>query len=74
MTLCSARELVPPSSLYQSQKDQLSTLAEMERHHIEWVLEATGGNRTHTAKILGIGLRTLQRKLRLFPESTTGRK
>ncbi|MFB0521252.1 MAG: sigma-54-dependent transcriptional regulator, partial [Desulfatiglandales bacterium] len=31
LTLFSARELVPSSSLYQSQKDQLSTLAEMER-------------------------------------------
>jgi len=31
-------------------------------------MEATSGNRTRAAKILGIGLRTLQRKLKTFEE------
>jgi DNA-binding NtrC family response regulator len=37
------------------------TLAEMERSLILATLEATGGNRTHSAAMLGIGVRTLQR-------------
>jgi DNA-binding NtrC family response regulator len=41
-----------------------STLAEMERELIRRTLEHTGGNRTHSAELLGIGVRTLQRKIR----------
>jgi len=29
-------------------------------------LEHTGGNRTHSADLLGIGVRTLHRKLRVY--------
>jgi DNA-binding NtrC family response regulator len=43
--------------------DEVLNLAEMERQHITKVLEATGGNRTKAAELLGIGLRTLRRKL-----------
>jgi DNA-binding NtrC family response regulator len=39
------------------------TLAEMERELIRRTLEHTGGNRTHSADLLGIGVRTLQRKI-----------
>lgn len=42
------------------------TLKEMQRKHIERALELTNGNRTRAARILGIGLRTLQRKLKSF--------
>ena len=42
------------------------TLEEMERLLIRHTLEHTGGNRTHTAELLGIGVRTLQRKIRGF--------
>ncbi len=42
------------------------TLADMEREMIRTTLEHTGGNRTHTAEMLGIGVRTLQRKIRTF--------
>ena len=42
------------------------TLAEMERELIRRTLEHTGGNRTHSADLLGIGVRTLHRKLRLY--------
>jgi len=38
------------------------TLPEMEREIIKIVLDRTGGNKTRAAKLLGIGLRTLQRK------------
>jgi DNA-binding NtrC family response regulator len=39
-------------------------LADMERDLIRRTLEQTGGNRTHSATLLGIGVRTLQRKIR----------
>ena len=43
-------------------------LEDIQRQHIEKALELTNGNRTHAAKILGIGLRTLQRKLRAYAD------
>jgi len=42
----------------------LRTLEEVVREHIDAVLEHTEGNRTRTAKILGISATTLWRKLR----------
>lgn len=42
----------------------LKSLAEMEQVYIQKVLEHVNHNRTHAAKILGIGRRTLQRKLK----------
>lgn len=42
------------------------TLAAVERQHILQVLDSADGNRTHAARTLGIGLRTLQRKLKAF--------
>jgi DNA-binding NtrC family response regulator len=39
-------------------------MEELESHAIEKTLELTGGNRTRTAELLGIGRRTLQRKLK----------
>jgi DNA-binding NtrC family response regulator len=41
-------------------------LDDMERDLIQATLEHTGGNRTHSAVMLGIGVRTLQRKIRLY--------
>ena len=43
---------------------ELTTLAEVERRHIDRVLKAVGGSRTDAARILGIGRKTLYRKLR----------
>ncbi|MEE9292522.1 MAG: sigma-54 dependent transcriptional regulator [Acidobacteriota bacterium] len=42
------------------------TMDEIEKEAILRTLEETGGNRTRAAEILGIGLRTLQRKLREY--------
>ena len=42
------------------------TMDEIERRAILSALERTGGNRTQAAEILGIGLRTLQRKLKEY--------
>jgi transcriptional regulator with PAS, ATPase and Fis domain len=41
-------------------------LADVERRHILLALERCGGNRTKTAKALGIGANTLWRKLRAY--------
>jgi DNA-binding NtrC family response regulator len=42
------------------------TMEEIERRAILNALERTGGNRTRAASLLGIGLRTLQRKLKEY--------
>jgi len=41
-------------------------LADLQRQHIQKALDITNGNRTHAAKLLGIGLRTLQRKIKFY--------
>lgn len=46
-------------------KDSLF-LEDIEKNHILSVLEQTGGNKTKTAEILGIGLTTLYRKLQAY--------
>lgn len=43
--------------------EDLSTLADVERTHIERALRETGGNQTKAGKLLGIPRRTLVRKL-----------
>ena len=45
------------------------TMDEIEREAILRALEETGGNRTRAAEILGIGLRTLQRKLKEYGQA-----
>jgi DNA-binding NtrC family response regulator len=42
------------------------TLRDMERQLLERTLEATGGNRTRAAEILGVSLRTVRNKIREF--------
>ena len=44
-------------------------LAELERRAITEALRRMNGNRTHAARILGIGLRTLRNKLKLYREN-----
>lgn len=41
-------------------------MAEIERRAIEAMLRQTGGNRRRAAELLGIGERTLYRKLREY--------
>ena len=43
-------------------------LEEVERHLILATLRRTRFNRTKTARLLGIGIRTLQRKLKQYAE------
>ncbi|MEZ4750102.1 MAG: helix-turn-helix domain-containing protein [Bdellovibrionota bacterium] len=42
------------------------SLFELERRHILEVLKAAGGNRTQAAALLGITVRTLRNKLKLY--------
>jgi two-component system response regulator AtoC len=42
------------------------TLHEMERRLLEATLEATGGNRTRAAALMGVSLRTVRNKIREF--------
>jgi len=43
-------------------------MAEMEKRHILRTLEEQDNNRTRAARVLGIGRRTLQRKLEEYKE------
>jgi DNA-binding NtrC family response regulator len=62
-----------PAELLSNKTDTLpkditgcSSLEELEKVHISKILEYTGGNKTKTAEILGIGLTTLYRKLQSY--------
>jgi DNA-binding NtrC family response regulator len=46
--------------------DQFISLSELEKSHIREALEATGGNRTQTARLLGISRSTLQDKIKRY--------
>jgi len=46
--------------------DMPGTLAFMEREAIIGALTECRGNRTHSARRLGVGIRTLQRKLKTY--------
>ncbi|RMH39695.1 MAG: hypothetical protein D6689_15835 [Deltaproteobacteria bacterium] len=48
--------------------DEVLPLAEIERRYILKVLRKMHGNRTHTARALGIGTNTLWRKLKAWGE------
>jgi DNA-binding NtrC family response regulator len=63
LTLASARSLLPYEGPERRRSVELLTLDELERRHIERVLEVTGGNRPRAAKILGINVSTIYRKL-----------
>jgi DNA-binding NtrC family response regulator len=41
-----------------------SSIREVERHLLEATLQITGGNRTRTAEMLGVSLRTIRNKIR----------
>lgn len=52
--------------------DQLLSLRELEEHYIQQVLTATGQNKTHAAKILGIHPTSLMRRLKKSGEDGSG--
>lgn len=51
------------SKQLQGEASIITPLALAEKYHILRALELLRGNRTHCALALGIGIRTLQRKL-----------
>ncbi len=57
-----------------SSSDSLVSLEELEWRHICAVMEATRGNRTAAAEILGVDRRTLLRKEARFGPPSTGRQ
>jgi len=65
-----AKTNISPDSLNQSHGEDQDTafwsLDQVEKNHILEVLETTDNNRTKAAKILGIGRKTLHRKLKLY--------
>jgi DNA-binding NtrC family response regulator len=67
-----SRDDIPPNvrkSVEEAKADGIRVgmkLADAERYMIENTLQELGGNRTKAAKVLGIGLRTLQRKLKSY--------
>ncbi|WP_316831965.1 sigma-54 dependent transcriptional regulator [Pedobacter aquatilis] len=53
-----------PFEFHESQNEQNGMrMEEIEKQHIKKVLAYTGGNKTETARLLGIGLTTLYRKI-----------
>lgn len=67
LRLSSAQNLLPKNNAYSIQQEEpLLSLDELQRRQINLALQKSGGNRTHAARLLGIGLRTLQRKLKLL--------
>ncbi|MBC9797242.1 sigma 54-interacting transcriptional regulator [Sinomicrobium weinanense] len=59
-------ELLPMDfyfSKYRAKNTPVLSLKEMEQNHIQNVLEYVNGNKTRAAKLLGIGLTTLYRKM-----------
>ena len=66
LTLASARHLLPYNGPERRRNVELLTLEELERRHINRVLEVTGGNRPKAAKILGINVSTVYRKLEKY--------
>ncbi|MCY3809966.1 MAG: sigma 54-interacting transcriptional regulator [Gemmatimonadetes bacterium] len=62
----------PPDVDPRSEGGGVSTLAEMEREAVAAALRATGWNRRRAAEILGIGERTLYRKIRKYELAVRG--
>lgn len=72
-TLCSGQEILPehlPEELLAARTPSKTsselTLAEVERLHVERVLQRCEGNRAEAARVLGIGRNTLWRKLQNY--------
>ncbi len=66
LTLASARSLLPYTGPERRKNVELLTLDELEKRHIKRVLKVTGGNRPKAAKILGITVSTVYRKLEKY--------
>jgi transcriptional regulator with PAS, ATPase and Fis domain len=66
LSLASAHNLLPYNGPERRKNVELLTLGEIERRHIKRVLDITNGNRPKAAKILGINVSTIYRKLEKY--------
>jgi two-component system response regulator PilR (NtrC family) len=57
---------LPSANGQESQIGKATPLKEIERMHIEGVLRSFRGNKTESAKILGISLKTLYTKIQQY--------
>jgi DNA-binding protein Fis len=64
--VASAHNFLPYNGPERRKNVELLTLEEMERRHIKRVLEITSGNRPKAAKILGVNVTTIYRKLQKY--------
>jgi DNA-binding NtrC family response regulator len=77
--LADGPEILPEHLPYEiQQQNRLQSpefsLASVERQHIQKILQYTGGNKTAAARLLGIGLATLYRKIEEYSIVTTASK
>jgi DNA-binding NtrC family response regulator len=63
-----SNHFIYPSSLPSGNdsSSEVISLEELEKRHIQRVLEFTGGNKTKAAELLGIGITTLYRKIQSY--------
>jgi len=66
LTLATTLNLLPYEGPERRKSVELLTLEEIEKRHIEKVLEVTGGNRPKAAKILGVNVSTVYRKIERY--------
>jgi len=66
LTLGAILNLLPYEGPERRKNIELFTLEEIEKRHIEKVLEITGGNRPKAAKILGVNASTVYRKIEKY--------
>ncbi len=66
LTLASTLNLMPYEGPERRKHVELLTLEELEKRHILKVLELTGGNRPRAAKILGVNISTVYRKIEKY--------
>jgi len=58
--------LAPQAAHAHGEHEGLASLDEVERHHIAVVLQETGGNISHAARVLGIDRATLYNKMKRY--------
>jgi DNA-binding NtrC family response regulator len=66
LTLASMQKVIPGTDEQVPSGNGFVTLEEVERSHIQRILEFTGGNRIQAAKILGVNTTTVYRKIEKY--------
>jgi DNA-binding NtrC family response regulator len=66
LTLAATLNLLPYEGPERRKTVELLTLEQLEKRHIEKVLRVTGGNRPKAAKILGVNVSTVYRKIEKY--------